>query len=111
MTLMLILTYDDSLRARSVREEGSELVILARSHRLLLGSSLIGSLLAACVLSSGCGSDGAGTIHIDSSKSRRQNMQTGAGLVPTPAAKLSPSGMPRKTVPRPRIKTPVPKHG
>src|SRR5262249_51584725 len=108
---MLILTHDDSVRALSVQEEGGELVIPARSPHFLLGSSLVGSLLAAAALGSGCGSDGAGTIHIASSKSRRQIMQTGAGLVPAPAAKLSPSGMPRKTVPRPRIKTPVPKHG
>jgi hypothetical protein len=108
---MPILTYDDSFRARFAQEEGGELVIPARSRKFWLESSLAGSLLAAYILGSGCGSDGAGTIHIASSKSRRQIMQTGAGLAPTPNAKPSPTGMPRKPVPRPGNKNQVPKNG
>ena len=43
-------------------------------------------MLAGAALWSGCGSDGAGTIHIESPKARKQMMQTGAGTTPADAA-------------------------
>jgi hypothetical protein len=79
-----------------------------RSPKVLLGSLLAISLPAGAAICSGCGSDGAGTIHIDSPKARRQVMQTGAGVTPTATAKPSPSGMPRKSVPRSATKNHVP---
>jgi hypothetical protein len=101
--------HGDPSRARSVQEEGGELVISAHSRKFLLESVLTGSLLASSALWSGCGSDGAGTIHIASSKSRRQLVQTGAGVAPTATAKPAPSGIPGKSAPRSAIKNLVTK--
>jgi hypothetical protein len=78
-----------------------------RRHRFRLGSWLVVTLLAGTVLWSGCGSDGAGTIHIESSKARRQRLQSGASAAPAAAARLNPSGTPGMSVPRSTIKNRV----
>jgi hypothetical protein len=54
-----------------------------RGPNFLCGSLFVINLLAGVVLWSGCGSDGAGTMHIDSPKARKQTVQTGAGPTPT----------------------------
>jgi hypothetical protein len=68
------------------------------------GSLWVATLLAGAALSGGCGSDGAGTIHIESSKSRREMLQTGAGLAAIATAQRQPAGIPGKSAPRPAIK-------
>ena len=70
-----------------------------RRPELRLGVLLAG-LVATTALWSGCGSDGAETIHINSPQARRQTMQTGAG--PTPSGAMTPgtSGAPVKSVAR-----------
>jgi hypothetical protein len=78
-----------------------------RNHSPLLGSRLVVNLLAGTILWSGCGSDVAGTIHIESSKARRQKLQTGASAAPAAAARLNPSGKPGMSVPRSKIKNRV----
>jgi hypothetical protein len=72
---------------------------------------LVVILLAGAALVSGCGSDGAGSIHIESPKARRETMKTGAGVAPTAIAKPSSSGTPRKSIPRTAIKNHAQKKG
>jgi hypothetical protein len=71
-----------------------------RHPELRLGVLRLTCLVAATALWSGCGSDGAGTIHMNSPQARRQTMQTGAG--PTPSGAMTPatSGAPVKSVAR-----------
>jgi hypothetical protein len=67
------------------------------------------TLLAGVVPWSGCGFDGAGTMHIESPKARKQMMRTGAGTTPTATTKPSASGAPPKAVPHTATKNRVPK--
>jgi hypothetical protein len=82
-----------------------------RSPKFLRQSLLSTNLLSAAALSSGCGPDGAGTIHIESPKARKQMMQTGAGTTPTPTIKLSPSATHQISVPRSAIRSHARKQG
>jgi hypothetical protein len=61
-------------------------------------------LLAGTAVSSGCGSDGTGTIHIDSPKARKQMMQARAGLAPAATSKRDVAGTLGKSPPRSTIK-------
>ena len=70
-----------------------------RSPKLLRGFLLVVILLAGAALGSGCGSDGAGSIHIESSEARREMMKTGAGVAPTAVDKSGSLATPRKSVP------------
>jgi hypothetical protein len=81
-----------------------------RSHTLPLRTSLAVTSLAGVVLWSGCGSDGAGTIHIDSPKSRKQTMQAGAGVAPTTTVEPSPSAESQNSAPSSVNKSRVPKN-
>jgi hypothetical protein len=76
---------------------------------LLCGSLLVINLLAGVVLWRGCGSDGAGTMHMESPKALKQMMRTGAGTTPTATTKPSASGEPPKVVPHSATKNHVPK--
>ena len=76
----------------------------ARSPKLLRGFWLVVILLAGAAIGSGCGSDGAGSIHIESSQARREMMKTGAGVAPTAVDKSGSLGTPRKPVPSTAIK-------
>jgi hypothetical protein len=60
-----------------------------RGPKFPYGFLFVITLLAGVVPWSGCGSDGAGTIHIESPKARKQMMQTGAGPTPTTTPKRS----------------------
>ncbi len=71
-----------------------------RRDKLRFPTSLGFHLLAGAALCSGCGSDGAGTIHIDSPKAKKDVMKTGAGVAPVAIAQRSPSGKTQKSVPR-----------
>jgi hypothetical protein len=63
-------------------------------------------LLAGGALGSGCGSDGSGSIHIESPRAHRETMITGAGVAPTAVVKASSSATPRKSIPPvPRLRT------
>jgi hypothetical protein len=68
-------------------------------------NSRIRALLAVNLLAgtawSGCGPDGAGTIHIESPEAHRRWMQTGAGPGPTVPIKLGPSSTPGQSPARP----------
>ncbi len=64
---------------------------------------MIVTVLAGAITWSGCGSDGAGTIHIESAKARKQTMQTGAGLSTAANAKPSPPATVGKPVTRSTI--------
>ena len=75
-----------------------------RRPKLRLELLLLANLIASTALSSGCGSDGAGTIHIDSPQTRRQAMQTGAGPKPSGAVTPGTSGAPVKSFTRPPAK-------
>jgi hypothetical protein len=77
--------------------------------KFLCGSLFVITLLAGVVLWSGCGSDGAGTMHIESPRARKLMMRTGAGTTPTATTKPSASGAPPKAVPRTATKNRVPK--
>jgi hypothetical protein len=78
-----------------------------RRPKLRLELLLLANLIASTALSSGCGPDGAGTIHIESPQSRRQTIQTGAGLTPSGAMKPGSSATPGKSLARPAIKNGV----
>ncbi len=82
-------------------------MIPRRHPRFPLELSLVLGLLAATALWSGCGPDGAGTIHIESPQSRRQTIQTGEGLTPSGAMKPGSSATPGKSLARPAIKNGV----
>jgi hypothetical protein len=71
-----------------------------RRTKFRIESLLVAGVLAGAALSSGCGSDGAGAIHLDSPQARKKNMQAGAGLAPTEAKKPGANGAAGKTVPR-----------
>ncbi len=58
-----------------------------RHRKFLRGRLPAITLLAGVSLWTGCGSDGAGTIHIDSPKARRQMVNTDAGAPPTGSAR------------------------
>jgi hypothetical protein len=79
----------------------------ARHSKFLLQSLLIANLLADAAVCSGCGSDGAGSIHIDSPKARKKLMQSGAGIAPTATAKPALPEINSKSISRAAIKTPV----
>jgi hypothetical protein len=74
-----------------------------RREKLRFRTSLVANLLAGAALCSGCGADGAGTIHIESSKAKKQFMQIGAGVAPIASAKPGPAETPRKSIPRSAI--------
>jgi hypothetical protein len=80
-----------------------------RGPKFLCGSLFVINLLAGVVPWSGCGSDGEGTIYIESPKARKQMMRTGAGTMPTATTKPSTSGAPPKAVPHTATKNHVPK--
>jgi hypothetical protein len=67
-----------------------------RSHKFLLRTLLVANLLAASGLGIGCSPDGAGTIHIDSPKARKQIMQIGARVAPAATAKPGAPGKSQK---------------
>jgi hypothetical protein len=85
---------------------------MTRTRRLTprLRTSLAVTALACIALWSGCGFDGAGTVHIDSPKARKQTMQTGAGVAPTTTAKPSPSAESQNSVLSSVSKNRVPKN-
>ncbi len=83
----------------------------ARHSKFLLQYLLIASLLTSAAVCSGCGADGAGSIHIDSPKAKKLMMRTGSGVAPTATAKPSPSKTPQKPVPRSVNINHVPKNG
>jgi hypothetical protein len=70
---------------------------------------LVVILLAGAALASGCDSDGAGSIHIESPKARKEAMKTGAGVAPTPTIKPSSFGTPRESNSRAAIKNRIKK--
>jgi hypothetical protein len=67
---------------------------------------LLLTLLGGASFSTGCGSDGAGTIHIESPKARRQMMQTGGGNAATATGKPGATG----TVPKPPAHSTIKSH-
>jgi hypothetical protein len=83
----------------------------AQHSKFLRQSLLIANLLACAAFCSGCGADGAGSIHIDSPKAKKQTTQTGAGVAPLATAKPSRSGTPQKSVPRSVSINHAPKNG
>ncbi len=62
-----------------------------RTQKRLSRALLVVNLLAASACSIGCDPEGAGTIHIDSPKAKKQIMQTGAGVAPEVTAKPGPA--------------------
>ena len=78
-----------------------------RRDRLRFRTWLGANLLWGVTLCSGCGSDSAGTIHVDSPKAKKLMMRTGSGVAPTSTAKPGLSGIPPKSVARAAIKTKV----
>ena len=82
----------------------------ARHCEFLLQSLLIANLLACAAFCSGCGSDGAGSIHIDSPKAKKKLMQTGAGVAAPATAKRALPGITPRSVPRAAVRTPVRKN-
>ena len=93
----------------TVRER-RHLMTSTRRDKFRFPTSLGVHLLAGVALCSGCGSDGAGTIHIDAAKAKKLMMRTGSGVAPTAAAKPGLPGIPPKSVPRAAIRTPVRKN-
>jgi hypothetical protein len=78
-----------------------------RRPALRLEFLLLANLVASTALWSGCGSEGAGTIHINSPQASRQTMREGAGLTPTGAMNPGTSATPGKSPARPAIKSGV----
>jgi hypothetical protein len=85
---------------------GGELMNSTRSDKLRFRTSFGVHLLWGAALCSGCRSDGAGTIHVDSPKAKKLMMLTGSAVAPTATAKPGPSGKTQKSVPRAAIRTP-----
>jgi hypothetical protein len=79
----------------------------ARQSKFLLQSLLIANLLADAAVCSGCGSDGAGTIHVDSPKVKKLMMLTGSGVATTATAKPALPGITPKSVSRAAVRTSV----
>jgi hypothetical protein len=96
---------DHRLRSRTVGNGDGETMSLKRHRKLVLKSLTVVYLLTGAPLLSGCGSHGAGTVHIDSPQARRKVMQTGAGLGPVMSAKTSPSATAGKPISRPTSQT------
>jgi hypothetical protein len=67
-----------------------------RRDRFRFPTSLGVPLLAGVALCSGCGSDGAGSIHIDSPKAKKLMMRTGSRVAPTATARPGRPGIPTK---------------
>ena len=101
--MILVVVDDYSTLPQCLYEGGGEIMTPNRGSTFLFGLLLVVNLMVGVTFWSGCGSNGPGTIHIESSKARRQMMQTGAGLSPT-AAKPSPSAAARKPISRSTFK-------
>jgi hypothetical protein len=81
----------------------------ARFPKFLLRSSVVVCLLAGTASWAGCGSDGAGTIHIGSSQARKQMRKSGGEPSPTAAARSHSAPTPGKPAPRSTVSNGVPK--
>ena len=66
---------------------------------LQLRTFLVADLIGASAVLGGCSPEGAGTIHIDSPKAKKQMMQTGAGSASTATSKPVPSAKTQMPVP------------
>jgi hypothetical protein len=69
-----------------------------RWHESSLRLLIVVYVFVALALSGGCGSQGAGTVHIDSPRAQKKLMQTGAGLGTAAVANSGPraaAGEPR----------------
>jgi hypothetical protein len=75
-----------------------------RNPKPLTAGLLFLTLLVGVSLWNGCGCDGAGTIHIESPKARRQVVQNGAAAATEATAKPDASVMRRKSPGRSAIK-------
>jgi hypothetical protein len=81
-----------------------------RRQRLLLRWLPLVVLLDGAAVLSGCGSDGAATVHIDSPKARKQMMQSGAGVAPAATSKRDAARKLGNSPPRPTIKNHAPRN-
>jgi hypothetical protein len=72
-------------------------MLLTRRQVLLFRKSLVVSLFTVSAISIGCGPEGAGSIHINSPKSKQEMIKIGAGDAPTLTATPGPRPKSRST--------------
>jgi hypothetical protein len=72
---------------------------MTQALREMLGlrAMLVFAALVASVCAIGCGPEGAGTIHVNSPRAKKDAMKTGAGVAPAAAPTSVPSPKTQKS--------------